>query len=394
MNFPTVLLFCNAIEDTTRIHRCINTDSPAASRKVFMLCEALRLAGVKPYVISLGRGRANGSKVFYKRSVRCVGRIPTIYAPFCHIPFLSPLLTIIGQALIILRFVSCQNKAAIFYNRRLYYLPSLFLASLFRFNIVLDLEDGEVSLPRFKYLNRFKSSILYRVFDKLCRNGALLACSALSSYTLARPTHCYYGISEKVTGVDRFSSDKISVLMSGTLSVDTGAELLLETIQIIASRLPILAKSLCFEITGMGPSLDKFSSLFNACDISNVFVHGRLSNAEYKSLLARCSVGLALKPPHGNLANTTFPSKVIEYASAGLLVITTDISDVRMLFDDTVLYVAPNHPEILIKLLELVVNNRSDSLSRSLAGQFAVQKLCSPLQAGNSVRDFIFGDLL
>jgi hypothetical protein len=51
-------------------------------------------------------------------------------------------------------------------------------------------------------------------------------------------------------------------------------------------------------------------------------------------MLAEADVGLSLKMPGSNLVATTFPSKVVELASHGLLVLTTDVSDVGVLFND------------------------------------------------------------
>ena len=73
---PRVLIICNALDDGTREQRGITTDSPAASRKIFMLCHALRLAGVRPCIVSLGRGRAGGSKDFFPSVLHRVEGVP------------------------------------------------------------------------------------------------------------------------------------------------------------------------------------------------------------------------------------------------------------------------------------------------------------------------------
>ena len=91
---PLVLVVCNALDDKTRLERGIVSDSPAASRKVLMLCQALREAGAHPCILSLGRGRANGSLTYFPRTVRRVSGIPVIYAPFSHVRFFSQFLSL------------------------------------------------------------------------------------------------------------------------------------------------------------------------------------------------------------------------------------------------------------------------------------------------------------
>ena len=120
-------------------------------------------------------------------------------------------------------------------------------------------------------------------------------------------------------------------------------------------------------------------------------VHGRTTDAAYRDIVARCTLGLALKPRSGPLANTTFPSKVVELASAGMLVLSTDISDVRAVLGEGALYLERDDPNELIALLKRVVEDRSEA--RRLAGLAtrAVWDRCSPDAAGRAVAAFLFG---
>ena len=120
-------------------------------------------------------------------------------------------------------------------------------------------------------------------------------------------------------------------------------------------------------------------------------MHGRISDIRYREVLSTCQIGLALKPVGGPLADTTFPSKVIEFAGSGLLVLSTDISDVRSLLGDGALYLEQNDPELLIKLLASIV---SDAASRcAQRGRMAAERRCAPSRAGQDLRQFLFGTL-
>jgi len=391
---PRVLIVCNALDDITRQQRGITTDSPAASRKIFMLCQALRLAGVRPCIISLGRGRAGGSKEFFPSVVRRIGGVPVYYAPFSRIPFLSELLSLLAPIGFIFRMRRQNPKAVIFYNRMAAYIPSLLVSSILGYRNVLDLEDGEVPSVGQKHA-RFLTRMVPRLFDRLCKEGALLACNALTEFTTARPVLSYYGTAVGEAASNRWQSECVTVLMGGTLCLDTGAELLIDSIrQLRHDALPWLVH-LRFDVTGSGPSLAGLTALAAEPGYPKITVHGRTTDIQYREVLRLADVGLALKLNNGPLANTTFPSKVIEFAAAGLLVLTTDISDVcQVLGTNGALYLTRDEPQALIDLLKNIVMDRTMAQEYAKYGFLNVQALCSPESSGYTVANFIFGDIL
>lgn len=388
---PVVLVVCNALDDVTRKERRITTDSPAASRKVFLMAQALRLAGVRPVVLSLGRGRTDGSGGAFAAKVCRLGGVPTIYAPFSHRRGLSEVQSLFGLLGPLRRLARHSHRAVIFYNRMPAYLPLLRVASRLGYRSFLDLEDGEVTAGG--SLKERLTRIVSAQFDKHCRGGALLACSALEAMTTVRPVHCYYGTAVGDVDVPRWQTDRITCLMSGTLAPDTGAALLIEAIRRLRSCQPGWAAGLCFEVTGKGESLAAFEQLAAEPGLPQVRVHGRTSDARYLEILRGCEIGLALKPVGGALADTTFPSKVIEFAGSGLLVLSTDISDVRRLLGDGACYLERNDPELLIERLAAIATDREAAARCARRGRQVAEHHCAPSRAGEDLRQFLFGDL-
>lgn len=180
--------------------------------------------------------------------------------------------------------------------------------------------------------------------------------------------------------------------MGGTLCFDTGAELLIDTIRQLRRDAPPWAEKLRFEVTGKGVALEGLASLATEAGVPQVIVHGRTTDLQYREVLRRSDVGLALKLNTGLLANTTFPSKVIEFAAAGLLVLTTDISDVRQVLGAGAIYLTSNDPQELAALLKGLVEDRVAAMKCAEAGRHAVLARCSPQLAGRAVADFIFGE--
>lgn len=391
MRHPTIAIVCNALDDTTRLQRNITTDSPAASRKVFMLCQALRKAGVRAYVLSLGRGRPDGT-AYFKRTVKRVNGVPVLYAPFSQKPILSQVISLFGLIPSLLRLSTASNRSVVFYNRMTAYLPTLLMARLSGFRCLLDLEDGEVfgQTIRHRSLRNWLRASLNAVFDLLCRDGALLACSALGVATRISPTTCYYGTTSTPSVSTRWQQTSVTILMSGTLDHDTGAHILIEAIRQLRQD-GELARPLRFEITGKGASQTDFENLAGETGSVAVKVHGRVSNLQYQQILDRCDIGLALKPVGGALADTTFPSKVIEFADAGLLVLTTDISDVRKVLGEGAVYLTHNDPAQLAQLLRAIAADPAHAKQCARQGRKAVIDQCSPAQAGRNIAAFIQG---
>ena len=109
-----LLVICNALDDVTRQERSITTDSPAASRKVLMLCQSLRMSGVNACILSLGRGRAGGRVGYFPGVPRRVNGVPVIYMPFSTIPLLSELISLLSPLCIIFKFRKQTSKALFF----------------------------------------------------------------------------------------------------------------------------------------------------------------------------------------------------------------------------------------------------------------------------------------
>ncbi|MCL6360083.1 glycosyltransferase [Pectobacterium polaris] len=389
-----IIIVCNAIDDVVRSERNITTDSPAASRKVFMLADTLADTDVHVDIVSMGRGKANGGFKFYNIKKIKKGNVNITYLPFTHIRFFSELLTFLYLAIITACSIAkggYSDKAVIFYNRLPAYILSLFVSVIFRAKRIIDIEDGEIVSNESKSLKNKVKSIVPWLYDTFCKDGAMLACSALSSMTKIEHTTCYYGtVSPVIRENTVFDRNKVSILLSGSLSEDTGAERLSNAIRLMRSDSQRW-RNVQFEISGQGPSLQSFQDLMNGEGFPAVRVHGRLSNSDYHDLLVNCDVGLALKPIIGSLANTTFPSKVVEYANSGLLVISTDISDVRhVLGADGAIFLSTDSEDEIINAFDKVIHDTAWSRKTAEEGKNNVLNLLAPERASNKLMDFIF----
>lgn len=385
---PRRLLFlCNALDDVTRIERRITSDSPAASRKIFMLLQALRRPGISPYALSLGRGRRDGSARYHASTLRRAHGVDTIYLPFANRRIVSELVSLLAPVGVLWRLRRAAKRTTLmFYNRERFYLPALLAARLLGYRTVLDLEDGEVGLTSLSARAR------RWLFDQLCTGGALLACSALTAWTTLRPALSYYGIVETSDVARDWHAPSLGVLMGGTLIADTGVDLLAEAVEQVRAAGPAWAEALEIHVTGKGDGLATLQRLSASSVAPRIIVHGRTTDAEYAAILGRIHVGLALKLNSGPLAQTTFPSKVTEMAGAGVLVLTTDISDVRAVLGDGARYLDRDDAALLVAQLHAVVADRAAAAAAAARGLANVRKICAADGAGERLAAHLFGD--
>jgi glycosyltransferase involved in cell wall biosynthesis len=290
----------------------------------------------------------------------------------------------------LLRFRHWQgDKTVLFYNRLPAYTLALLAAVILKFRTVLDLEDGDV-VHKSASLSYMVSLLMRNLFDRLCSGGSLLACSALKNMTQLRPVACYYGSVPAYTHNINWSSPQLKVLLGGTISRDTGSLLLVEAIKNLRLEKAVWCQQMIIEITGKGDAIEDFAALDKKPGYPIVILHRRLTDDQYSEVVSSCHVGLALKPNLGDLANTTFPSKVIELAGTGLLVLTTNISDVQKVLSIGALYLEQDSPFALIEHLRWIVTHRSEAATIAKLGNDAVIEKCSPKSVARQLSNFLF----
>ena len=385
----SVVFFCNAFDDRTRIERGITTDSPAASRKVFQLARAARLAGLRAIVVSLGRGRVGNSSKYDRGHVRRAHGATIVYLPFSHRRRVSQLLSLTASLPLLARLRNLGGrKTIIFYNREPAYLLALGFARLLGFRTALDLEDGEVARSPAGELS-VRARFLRGTFDQLCNGGALVATRALAGATHLRPVLPCYGTAEVRTTAPDWSSSPLTLLLGGSVMRETGAELLAAAVRIMRASGEHWCRDVRFVVTGKGEGIGLFERLGSEPGLPLVSVAGRLTDAAYDAVLAKAHVGLALKLNSGTLAGTTFPSKVIEFTSHGLLVFTTDISDVREVLGEGAVYLELDDPALLVQRVREIVADRQRAARIAAAGQEAAKRRCAPAAVGVALRRFV-----
>src|SRR5262245_35796148 len=98
----TIIYLCGALDERTRAARKISSANPAATKQIINFCRAIFAAGVRPLVVSMGRGRQDRSGDSYPAFAKRVSGIPVVYARFVHLPLVTHIVSAVSLACLIL----------------------------------------------------------------------------------------------------------------------------------------------------------------------------------------------------------------------------------------------------------------------------------------------------
>lgn len=391
MSNESLIYLCNALDERTCKERGITSDSPAATQKVFQIASALNSTKIKVIVLSLGRGGHKGSWRWHQAKACRVGGNVVIYAPFSNIPILTHFVTLFGLLPLIWRLRKKKKHSSVLlaYNRLAHYLLALELSRWVGFRLFLDLEDGDIS--EIGGIRGFIIKIVSDRINSLCKLGALLASSALKTQYSGSRTVCCYGVAENTEKV-RSWDGKLRILLGGTLQQETGVELFIAAVKILKDKYSCSSlESLEFVVTGTGSMAADLQLLQQEKGLPRIRYLGRVSRHEYETIVEESHVGLCLKLVSSNLCDTTFPSKVVEIASSGMLLLTTLVSDVPNIFsNDEVLFLHEERPEALAFKFYWLLENRKEAAAIAKRGQLKAQQRFDKKYVGSKLNNFFF----
>jgi glycosyltransferase involved in cell wall biosynthesis len=386
---PTRIVFlCGIIDDATRRHRHIAHANPAATEKVINICRALLETGLRPLILSLGRGRQNSSKLGFPAVATRVAGIPILYARFVHSPLETHLVSAMSLMMLVLRLRGKEKLIVVAYNRLWHYVPALVVARFMGARCYLDLEDGFVSRSR-PALLRLADRLARRCFDALCSHGVLLANHALRAQTSNRHTLVWHGVMPNLELLADWNMRPLGVILSGTLNEERGGNIFIDAIRLLMRDTPSIRQSLRIFITGQGPMCPSLEQL--AADNDDwISFEGLVGRERYLQILGMCHVGLMLNLSSSDMSHTTFPSKALEYATAGLLLISTRVSDIPALFeDDGAMLLRDETAFALAEALIEVCAAPDIAAGIARCGYERMRAACDPRMVADSIKDFL-----
>lgn len=298
-----------------------------------------------------------------------------------------------------LAFSIPARSTVIVYNHSFEYILALVFLAIKRTSVFHDIEDlpvrtdkssrGLLNLACFwvtsLLTNRRKIVVSHQIARSLRLNGFLVLPGV---YSYPSDSDCL----SKAKWDNLNNGSSLRVHYGGTLSSDTGLDLFLRTLEALDSS-DSLDRHISFFVTGIG-DIHKVS-LFKPLLVNPKLSLHVLPNADlaaYERIICSCHVSLSLKSPYSPLATTTFPSKLVEAASRRLALVSSDIKDVKAIFDGGSAYFLNEYnPECLFQALIDLSQTPQSLFHRACLARDVVKHKLSPALVGNLIKDFLDG---
>ncbi|MGC4118198.1 MAG: glycosyltransferase [Myxococcales bacterium] len=222
--------------------------------------------------------------------------------------------------------------------------------------VVLDLED--VSVPR---LEDWKQGTRARPVQQLSGWMGMKALLALSDAVVV-PTKRFLRFVPTGKRVEVVSGcmdarplahegecGVLHVLFAGKVEREHGSAVLAEALKALDAS--PAGPRFRFDVCGGGKGLEELRAAAGALAHVSVAVHGFVDDIEYRRLLARADIALAIQDPSGRYSDLKTPSKAYEFMASGKAVVVSDVGDLAELPNETRHLLTPYSGEALAGLL-------------------------------------------
>lgn len=364
-------------------------ESPAARNKVLGVCAAIKAGGATPVVVTaVGREATSLWK-----PLRVVRRDGVCFVEVFNVGagLIRRLTALLFLPLVAFQLVGARDRVLLYNGEPDYLLLALCLR-IRRRPAMLDIEDALRTDDRTPLgrLNNAAAPLL----RQLCDSRAIVASQALGEQLGLEHFLPVYGVSSFFTAKgpprDAFADMETRILFGGSILPDTGSDLFIAALRDLACR-PI-ATPLHFYVTGrFKPGLfDALAS--DLADVPNIrfSVIQDLATDAYAALVRTMDVGLCLKLPSSEMGRTTFPSKVVEITALGMLLVSTRVSDVDLIFDTgSAVLLESEAPEELASVLAAIARERTRFVGIAQRGRQRAIERFSDASVGERVVRFV-----
>ncbi len=359
---------------------------------------ALRRAGAKAWLVSMPV-LGHESERRYSRGVL----LRSFYGPSLFLPTVSnrwfrKLVAAIGFATFCGTRVRAGDRV-ILYNHAFEYLLGLCVLKLRGVHVTLDIEDApRDDEPGFlAWMLRHIFPLTSRLTDKrkVIVSQALAVRLGVEEFC---PIYGAIGIDQTRSMTEcevKWRSLKegapLRIHYGGSLSEDTGVTVFCDSVRLLAERLSSHERNVLFHITGVGGE-SQLRALQGSFDQGKVRIIWRknLPPDEYLGELRKCHAALSLRVPGSSMAETTFPSKIVEITGNGLLLITTRVSDVPLLFDENnAVLLDELSAHMVVEGIMEILNDLDGMRIRAFRGHRRAAELFGELGVGERLISFV-----
>jgi hypothetical protein len=402
-NSTTPRIFYFGMANTVAYSKYVNASLhvSAASAKMLAIVQAVRGAGIRAYLLSAPVLGAHSHVRYVGASILRDEGCPQIFLPTVSNPYARKFIALLCFGFFCLRKVRKSDRVILF-NHAFEYLLGLLILAARGNRAFLDIEDA--ARDDDSGLMGVVRLFLFIVFMFFSRSGKIIVSQKLAARLGLRRYCVVYGaIGNGLGPRDRalrptWSSfcgcNPLRIHFGGSLSVDTGVELFCRAVELLMDTPGEIGSQVEFIVTGFG-SEEKIRDLQRRCANSAVRISfsPSMERSMFLDTLCSCHVGLSLKIPESPMSMTTFPSKVVEIAYQGLLLISTKASDVPLLFDqNNSVLLADASPELLAKAIRAVLLDPVGMAAIASRGKERAFELFDSRCVGEFVVNFLLDD--
>ena len=368
----------------------------AASNKMHSIVKALRINKVNAWIFSSPVFPSDSKKWLYPKKIQKKNSQPVVYMASSSNKYIRLFIAMVTFSWMCFRNVR-SSDIVIFYNHSFEFLFGLIILRLRGVLPFLDIED----VPRDDakgYYEKILNHIFF-LFYKLTDSRKIVVSNQIASNLGIKDYFVAYGAvegscklpyrSNKIKWDSLEKNSPLRIHYGGTICEDTGLFLVCDVIRYMLGVLNDYNMQIV--ITGIGGEKE-FTELQSECKYSNIeiIVKRDLSREDYIDTLDSCHASLAMKLKGRSMSDTTFPSKVVEITSHGVLLISTVVSDIQLLFDDSnslLLHVAT--PECIGDKILSIFKHKDNMYNISINGYKVANKTFNERIVGKKLAKFL-----
>lgn len=368
----------------------------AAAGKMMGVIAAMHAVRLYAYLVTLPVLRAEDSVRYQNSCFSTKDGVPVLFLETHANKWLRFFFGLFGFAKFALTRVNSTDRVIV-YNYRIEYILALIVLNFRRIRVFQDIEDLPIKEEKWpsgllNYIG-YKLVSLLTIKRKITVSHQIAESEEISDYL---PVYGVFPsvnkhLPEKVKTKSKSMKGTLRIHYGGTLQETTGIDLFVTSVLLLESQIDLNKLHFCFVVTGVG-ELEKVRSLRTSLrsEFIRIEIHESVSREDYLALLRSCHASLALKVPSANISLTTFPSKVIEIVSNYVALVSTKVSDVPLIFDESNSFLLDEATPIeLTSVFLKMARSPEIVLQRAYAGYLLAQERFSPEAVGQSLATFL-----
>jgi len=364
--------------------------SPAGQNKMRGMIRALSTAGATVVVSPVVPPETLFSYTPTYRTTESESGAEVIVPPAVSVlrsKLLTRFLVTLMTTLAVIRL--CRRPAvrgAVFYNFRLITaVPALAAQLVTGRPAILEYEDGlftHRSTPIRLVARGLLRATNGRLHGALCVNTNLAARLSTDNVAIVRGFPSV-GLPDELPDPVH-DSDGVVVMFAGHFDEVRGIDTFLSVVPEVAGE------DVTFWVSGTGRDheIERVRTAVDQLDDDRVEFFGTLPWEQYRERLVSADVLVNLQDPDAEISEYTFPSKLLDFMSAGGLIVSTDMSDLAETFDDEMLIAGTTQEEI-VDTLEAAVEMVRTGSGRRDVGREWVRQNCTSERIGEAAMEVI-----